>query len=135
LSAIIGSSRLTLLWNPVSGATAYDLKRASSSGGPYATITTTTGTNYVNVGLTNGITYYYVVSAVGSGGPSTNSAELAAAPFGPPPAPTGLIAGPDSYPGIALSWNPSPAATSYNVKRSTISGSGYVTIAVRATPD
>ncbi len=135
LSATIGSSRLTLSWNAVSGATAYDLKRSSVSGNYYTTVATVVGTNYVNIGLTNGITYYYVVSAVGSGGPSPNSAELAAAPFGPPPAPTGLIAGPDSYPGIALSWSPSPAAASYNVKRSTVSGSGYSVIASRSTTD
>jgi fibronectin type 3 domain-containing protein len=135
LSAVIGNSRLTLSWNSVPGATAYDLKRSSTRSGPYAALTTTTGTNYLNLSLTNGIPYYYVVSAVSSGGPSTNSAELTATPFGPPPMPTGLTAGPDSYPGIALAWNSSPAAASYNVKRSTINGGPYSVIVNRSTPD
>lgn len=135
LSAVVGNSRLTLSWNAVSGATAYNLQRSLTSGGIYSTVATLSGTNYLDLGLTNGITYHYVVSAVGSGGPSTNSTELAAAPFGPPPTPTGLAAGPDSYPGIALSWNPSPAAASYNVKRSTVNGGPYSVVASRATTD
>src|SRR5437868_5860941 len=55
--------------------------------------------------------------------------------FGPPPAPTGLVAGPDSYVGVSLSWNAVSGATSYNVKRSNTSGGPFTTIASRATPD
>jgi fibronectin type 3 domain-containing protein len=119
----------------VSGATLYNLKRSTTSGAYYVNIATLTGTSFTNTGLINGTTYYYIVTAVGSGGPSTNSAQLAAAPFGPPPAPTGLTAGPDSYVGVSLSWNASSAATNYNVKRATISGGPYTTIATRANLD
>src|SRR5437773_2005899 len=45
-----------------------------------------------------------------------------------PAAPTGLAATPGNAQ-VALSWNASSGATSYNVKRSTTSGSGYTNIA------
>src|SRR5207248_10131144 len=54
---------------------------------------------------------------------------------GPPPAPTGLTAGPNSYAGVSLSWNAVSGAASYNVKRSTASGGPYSTVASRANTD
>ena len=36
---------------------------------------------YTNSGLANGTTYYYVVTATGSGGVSGNSPEASATPF------------------------------------------------------
>jgi hypothetical protein len=49
------------------------------------------GTSYINTGLTDGIAYYYAVSAAFSGGPnaggeSANSREASATPQGGPPA-------------------------------------------------
>jgi len=135
LSAIIGNTQLALSWNSVSGGTAYSLKRSAVSDAYYVTVATLTGTNFTDIALTNGINYYYVVTAVGSGGPSAYSPQLAVAPFGPPPAPAGLVAGPDSYLGLSLSWNPSPAVTGYNVKRATASGGPFTTVATRASTD
>jgi fibronectin type 3 domain-containing protein len=135
LSATIGNSQLGLSWNAVPGATAYNLKRSNTSGAYYETVATLPGTNYTDTGLINATTYYYVVNAVGSGGPSAYSAQLAVAPFGPPPAPTGLSAGPDSYLGVSLSWNASSGAATYNVKRSTSSGGPYTNVTNRPNPD
>ena len=74
-----------------SGATSYNVKRATVSGGPYTTIATgVTATTYNNSGLTGGTTYYYVVSAVSSLGESTNSAEVVATPCFVPAAPTNV---------------------------------------------
>ena len=42
----------------------YRVKRATTNGGPYTTVTTVTTVSYTNTGLTNGTTYYYVVSAL-----------------------------------------------------------------------
>ncbi len=129
LSAAAGDTQLGLTWNAVSGATSYDLKRSTNGGAYFATIATLSETGYMDSNLINGVTYEYVVSAVGSGGPSTNSLPLAVAPVGRPPVPTGLAAGPDSYLGVNLAWNATPGALYYNVKCSATSGGPYVTIA------
>ena len=41
------------------------------------------GTSYVNTGLSNGTTYYFVVWAMTSGGPTANSIQASATPPGP----------------------------------------------------
>ncbi len=45
-------------------------KRATTSGGPYTQVANTSATNDTDAALTNGTTYYYVVSAVNSAGES-----------------------------------------------------------------
>ena len=70
-----------LKWNAVSGATSYNLKRGTASGGPYPTVFSgLTVTNYSDAAVTNAVTYYYVVTAV-SGGESANSLQASAAPL------------------------------------------------------
>src|SRR5689334_19258932 len=61
-----GNAQVALTWSTVTGATSYHLKRSTTSGGPYTLIASPTFSGYTNVGLTNGVTYYYVVSAVDS---------------------------------------------------------------------
>jgi len=56
------------------------VKRATSNGGPYTQIAAPTATSYNNTALTNGTTYYYVVTAVNSVGESANSAQVIAVP-------------------------------------------------------
>lgn len=74
----IGNS-ITLNWTAVSGATSYNVKRATTTGGPYTTIATSvTGTIYTDIAVTNGTTYYYIVTAVNAGGESGNSNEASA---------------------------------------------------------
>jgi hypothetical protein len=82
LSATAGNSQATLSWTGSTGATSYNVYRATSSGGEGSTPITTglTGTSYTNTGLTNGTTYYYKVAAVNSGGTSTQSNEASATP-------------------------------------------------------
>lgn len=84
LTATPGDSSVTLSWNSSSGAASYSLKRSGTSGTGYVTVASGTATNYVdNSGLTNGTTYYYVVSAVNGSGDSGNSSEVSARPSGP----------------------------------------------------
>ena len=72
---------IKLKWNAVSGATSYNLKRGTASGGPYPTVFSgLTVTNYSDAAVTNAVTYYYVVTAV-SGGESANSLQASAAPL------------------------------------------------------
>jgi fibronectin type 3 domain-containing protein len=57
------------------------------SGGPYTTVASPTSTTFTDTALTNGTTYYYVVTAVNSGGESGNSTETSATPQPSAPAP------------------------------------------------
>jgi fibronectin type 3 domain-containing protein len=131
LSATAGNAQVTLNWNGVSGATSYKVKRSTTSGGPYTVINgSVTATSYTDTGLTNGTTYYYVVSAVNASGEGPNSAQASATPTAgptPPTAPMGLTATAGNQQ-VALIWNAVSGATSYTVKRSTTSGSGYTNV-------
>jgi len=137
LTATAGNAQATLSWNAVSGATSYTVKRATTSGGPYTNVATNVATpSYTNTGLTNGTTYYYVVSASNSAGQSANSAQVSVTPSGGTPtvpaAPTGLTATAGNAQ-ATLSWNAVSGATSYNVNRSTTSGGPYTNVATNVT--
>jgi Putative Ig domain len=85
LTATGGSNGLVNLnWDASTVATAYNVKRSATTSGYFATIATVSGLKFADTGLTNGLTYYYKVSAVGSGGPSSDSASVSATPVGPP---------------------------------------------------
>lgn len=79
LAATAGKKKVTLTWNASAGATSYSVKRSTTNGGPYSTIATgVTSTTFANTGLTSGVAYYYVVSAVNAGGESPNSNQASA---------------------------------------------------------
>lgn len=85
LTATAGDTKITLSWDSVSGATGYNVKRSTVSGGSYTTIASNiTGTTYNDTSVTNGTTYYYVVTAVNADGESSNSNEASATPMAEP---------------------------------------------------
>jgi|GEM_PF-215564 len=133
-TASSGNTQIMLDWDEVIGASSYTLKRSTTSGGPYEVLATNLNvTQYSDSGLENGTTYYYVVSAANLSGESANSLEVSAAPeLAIALAPEEVVAQPVSGQQINLSWNESLSATSYNVKRATISGGPYTII---ASPD
>jgi hypothetical protein len=130
LSAIPGNAQASLTWSASSGATSYHVKRSTTSGGPYTQIGVPTSTSYVDTSLTNGTTYFYVVTALDSAGESANSTEVGATPVAAvtiPPTPTGLSANPGNAQ-ASLTWSASSGATSYHVKRSATSGGPYTQV-------
>lgn len=81
LTATAGASQVALTWNEAKGATGYNIKRSTSSGGPFTSVATSVyGTSYTDTTVTNEITYYYVVSAVNAYGESSDSKVVFATP-------------------------------------------------------
>ena len=69
---------VTLTWTGSSDALIYNVYRSNTKGGPYTLVDKgVVGNTVTDPGLTNGRTYYYVVSALTQTGPSAYSAEVA----------------------------------------------------------
>ena len=78
LTATAGSGQAALSWLTFSNATSYNVKRSTTSGGPYTTIATgITTNNYTDTGVSAGVRYYYVVSAIVGGSETPDSTEAA----------------------------------------------------------
>jgi len=146
LVASAGDSRVDLSWQmPAddggSSITGYNVYRATTpggeGGGPYQT--GLNQTQFTDSAATNGVTYYYTVTAVNAVGESQASSEASATPRPaptPPSAPTNVsaVAGNAS---VQLSWTPpasdgGAAVTGYDVYRGTTSG-GEAKIATLVT--
>ena len=81
LTTVHGNNQATLTWTASGGATSYTVKRATGSGGPYTTVADgLSSTTYTDTGLTNGVTYSYVVVASNVYGSSPDSAVATATP-------------------------------------------------------
>ena len=81
LVATPGVSQVALLWTAAAGATGYNIKRSSISNSSYTVIGTTAGaTSYTDSTVTNGTTYYYLVSASNTAGESADSNQASATP-------------------------------------------------------
>jgi regulation of enolase protein 1 (concanavalin A-like superfamily) len=75
------NDEVDLQWNAVATATSYNVKRSTTNGGPYSTLTSVVGSPvFADGSVANNTTYYYVVSAVNSYGESDNSAPANATP-------------------------------------------------------
>ena len=133
LTATGGTAQVALQWGSSAGATSYNVYRGTAPGGEGSTpvVTGVSATTYTDTLVTNGITYYYKVTAVNNVGESGFSNEASATPTAPPPipaAPTNLTAA-GGYRSITLQWTGSDGATSYRVKRSSTPGGPYTVIA------
>jgi len=131
LSATAGNQQASLTWTAGGGATSYNVKRGTASGGPYTTVGSPAGTTYADTSLTNGTAYYYVVTAVDATGESGNSNQATATPKAgstAPAAPLNLTATGGNQQ-VSLAWTASTGATSYNVKRAATNGGPYTTVA------
>src|SRR5262249_39613483 len=113
LTATAGDAQVTLSWTGSAGATSYNVKRATVSGGPYTTVATTSLTSFVNIGLTNNTTYYYVVSGINPAGEGANSTQVSATPK-------------------ALTWQSLTLSASKIKSGTTLTAGGTVTVAPAA---
>ncbi len=126
-----GDGKATVKWDPVSGATSYTIyystTKGASDGSKAASGKIENATSpYVVTGLTNGVTYYFTVTAVNSQGESGASEEPSTVPVPGPTSPTDVsVAGGNGQ--ISVTWGAVTDADSYNVYYGTSSGVTKIT--------
>jgi fibronectin type 3 domain-containing protein len=127
------ASQVSLTWTASASTTVvgYNVYRGTTSGGPYTKVNLAivAAPAFTDMSVASGTTYYYVVTAVDPGNlESINSNEVSATT--PPQPPTSLAVTNVTASQVTLTWTASTTASvvSYNVYRSTTSGSGYVQI-------
>lgn len=116
-----GDSQATIAWGSVAGATSYNIYWSSTTDGVIptnATKITGAASGMTLSGLTNDVTYYFVVKAenmAGEGPVSSLKSATPAALLQPPASPTGVSASGTGVGQVTVSWAAPPLATSYNV--------------------
>ena len=135
---------IVLAWTPSTSTdvTEQRLYRSTTSGGSYSLVATPTISTsaYTDAGLSNGVTYFYVVRSFDGTSESADSNEASAAPtdnLAPQP-PTGLMAEdrPNDQGGaIDLTWAPSTSTdvTEQGLYRGTAPGSHPTLVATSTT--
>jgi hypothetical protein len=115
-AAEVGQVRVS--WTASAGATSYQVYYDTAPGVTQASPYKVSGAVSPQVisSLTNGDTYYFVVTASNANGESATSFETSATPLpSPPPAPpTGLTAV-EGNGQATITWPAAPGATSYNL--------------------
>jgi len=100
--ATAGNAQIGLTWqapssNGGSSITNYKIYRGTSSNGETLLATIGIMLTYTDTAVTNGVTYYYQVSAMNAAGEGPRSSEASATPSPPPPPPDfGISATPAS---------------------------------------
>ena len=118
-----GDTQVTVNWSALTGATSYNIYYGTTAG-----VTTSTGTKIANAtspgaitGLTNGTTYYFVVTAVNIGGESAVSNEATATPVvAPPTKPAGILLTPGDGK-VTVNWT-TVTGNTYNIYYGTSAG-------------
>jgi autotransporter-associated beta strand protein len=127
VASVINANQIKLTWSASANASSYSVKRSQTPGGPYTTIQTgVTGTNFIDATPVPEVNNYYVVTALAGSNESTVSNEVFASV---PPAVPGKPVVANNNGSIDLTWNTASGAATYNVKRGTVSGGPYTTIA------
>lgn len=118
------TGKIVLKWDAVSGASQYEIWRATSSTGTYSKMYTTSSTSYTNTSAAAGSTYYYKVRAIASAGSSVSSEYSAAVNRVCDCAkPTVRISTSSGHP--KLSWSAVDGAGKYQVYCSTSKDGSY----------
>jgi hypothetical protein len=81
LAVTAANSQASLNWVASSGATGYNVKYSTTSGGPYTVVAANLpAPSFTSTGLVNGTQYYFVVTATNLAGESPNSSEVTIVP-------------------------------------------------------
>lgn len=117
VSVLPEDSRNVISWDNSDGAVTYNIYWIESSG-----VTVENGTKitdvaspYIHTGLTNGVNYHYIITAVNEYGESDASGEVNAKPGIPPDAPQNVTAVAQTTGEIIISWDNVSDAATYNI--------------------
>ncbi|KRT13706.1 hypothetical protein ASU31_23220 [Pedobacter ginsenosidimutans] len=130
-ASVVNSTQIKLSWPASANATSYSVKRSLTAGGPYTTIQAAiTITSFTDPAPAPEVNNYYVITALTGNMESGNSNEVfASVPPAIPNRPTVV----NQSDRINLTWDAVLGAVSYKVKRGTVSGGPYTTIATVST--
>jgi fibronectin type 3 domain-containing protein len=111
--ASAGDAQVTLTWEAIDGALSYNVYVSETAGETAnAEPVSAVSSPYVHTSLSNGMTYYFTVSAVTEAGEGDLSAEVSATPR--ISAPEGVSAQ-GGVAEVTLTWDPVSGADTYNV--------------------
>lgn len=121
VTATSGNNQLTISWPPVSDATSYNIYWSTTGGVTpiNGSLIANATSPFIQTGLTNGTTYFYVVAAVNSYGESAASTRVSCTPARS--LPRDITATPGNA-SVTLNWTSVSGATSYNIYWSTTPG-------------
>ncbi|MHC1680336.1 MAG: fibronectin type III domain-containing protein [Methanomassiliicoccales archaeon] len=134
LEGYSGDTAIGISWSPPasnggSPITDYNVYRGTVSGGEVYVGHTDSGSiyGYYDTGLSNGVTYYYKVTAVNAAGESPYSSEVSFVPAGLPSAPQNLQAVPGNG-NVTVTWDPPISdggsdIINFNLERRPVGGS------------
>lgn len=127
VATVVNTTQIKLTWKPSGNANSYSVKRSLSSGGPYTTLQTgITGASFTDAVPVPEVKNYYVITALANELESGISNEVFATV---PPAVPGKPVVTNKNAQVDLKWDTAYGASSYKVKRGTVSGGAYTTIA------
>lgn len=118
---IDAQGQIGLRWQPVPGATAYNVLRSTTKGTGYQQVASPAVPQHFDTGVTPGTTYYYTLQAVTAAGTSASSDERTvvvpkkAAKISPPVWKQAVMD--QTAAGIKLEWQSVAGAAAYNIFR------------------
>jgi len=78
LAAVPGGWKIALSWTAAPGATGYEVRRATSPGGPFQTLGQAAGTTFLDTAVVSGVPYAYAVASINPEGTGALSAPASA---------------------------------------------------------
>ena len=123
VSNVVSTGKVKISWEPVEGATKYEVYRAASKNGTYSRISTTSSTSVTNTKAEAGKMYYYKVRAI-------CDVEAAAAAYSASKSRTCNLPQPDVSIALSskkpkVSWDKVEGAVSYKVYRASSKNGTY----------
>jgi hypothetical protein len=126
LAATSGGGRVNLVWQGVGQGTSYNIKRSTTNGGTYTQIASgVLDTTYADTTVTNGTTYYYIVTAVNPKGEGISSNQASATPIAPIGATAAFVRTDTTTQGT---WKNVYGTQGFNVIGDTVNTPSYATV-------